>query len=125
MSSGPKLRTSSSSSVTTFNRAVNATILPHNSRPMSNRTRRFLANIPITVSIFFAAFFVIQYAAELFEEPIPTGPPWHGPPFLLPNEVARLLGPYSPWYPAEYYEKPPVRCNVTQVSLRLQMRSGC
>jgi hypothetical protein len=113
----PKLRTASSSSATTtFNQAVNATILPHNSRPMSARMRRFLSNIPIIVSIFFAVLIVVQYAADLFVDPIPTGPPWHGPPFLLPNNVSHLLGPYSPWYPAEYYVRPPASCNITQVS---------
>lgn len=111
----PKLRTPSSSTFATFNSAANAVNTPQNSRPMTARMRRFLSNIPITVSIFFAVLLIVQYSAELFEDPIPVGVPWHGPPFLLPNDVAKLLGPYSPWYPAEYYVGPPAGCNTTQV----------
>jgi hypothetical protein len=85
-------------------------------KPLNLRTRRFLSSIPIVASVFFAAFLIVQWSTEKFSEPIPTGPPWHGPPFLFPNDdIAKLLGAYSPWYPVEYYVPPPSTCNITQV----------
>lgn len=84
-------------------------------RPLSTTARRFLANIPIILSIFLAVFFVVHWSELLFDEPIPTGPPWRGPPFLLPVNIAELLGPYSPYFPAAVFEKLGGGCNVTQV----------
>ena len=84
-------------------------------RPLSRTARRCLANIPIILAIFIVVFFMVQWSQLLFDEPIPTGPPWHGPPFLLPVNVAELLGPYSPYFPAAVYERLGGACNITQV----------
>ncbi|KAG8853712.1 hypothetical protein FRB91_004476 [Serendipita sp. 411] len=85
-----------------------------NSKPLSERARRFLANIPVVASVFIAVFLIVVWTADRFEQPITTEPPPHGPPFILPDKIARLLGPYSPWYPVQYYITPPSTCNITQ-----------
>jgi hypothetical protein len=85
-------------------------------KPLSVRARHFLARIPIILSVFFAVFVLVQWGL-VFEDNMPTGPPGHGPPFILPSNVSKLLGPYSPWYPVEYYVPPPSVCNITQVHI--------
>lgn len=92
-------------------------LINYNNKPLSVHARHFLARIPIILSVFFAVFLIVQWGL-LFEETIPTGSPGRGPPFLLPANISKLLGPYSPWYPVEYYVLPPSTCNITQVSAR-------
>lgn len=84
-------------------------------KPLSARTRKFLANIPVVASIFFAVLVIVEWSTERFDRPPPSGPPVHG--FILPDKVAKLLGPYSPWYPVEFYVRPPPACNITQVNI--------